>query len=104
MKAPKIFQLISVILIMMFSIASFAQKPAKPDPGLKKYGNVAFADPVHHKYPIDTHKHILGSWRSIHEKKNAAKYTPEELKEVHTRILDAGTAHGMHLKSKEEGK
>jgi hypothetical protein len=101
MKAPKILKLIPVLLIMMFSIASFAQKPAKVDPGLKKYGNVAFADPLHHKYPIDTDKHIRSAWTSIHVKNHAAKYTPEELKAVHGRILDAATAHGIHFKIKD---
>ena len=101
MKASKILKLIPILLLMMFSIASFAQKPAKPDHGLKKYGNVAFADPAHHKYPIDNEKHIRGTWTSIHVKNHAAKYSPEELKAIHGRIQDAATAHGIHFKSKD---
>ncbi len=101
MKAPRILKLIPVLLIMMFSIASFAQQPAKVDPGLKKYGNVTFADPVHHKYPINTEKQIRGAWRFIHVKNHAAKYTPEELKAIHGRIRDAAASHGIHFKSKE---
>ncbi len=99
MKAPKILKLIPVLLLMMFSIATFAQKPAKVDPGLKKYGNVTFADPVHHKYPIDNPSHIRAAWRSIHQKSHAAKYKPEELTQMKQRIRDAGTAKGIKFKS-----
>jgi hypothetical protein len=101
--------------ISVLSGATFAQqtdqtmKPAKTvkpakvkvDPGLKKYGNVTFADPAHHKYPIDNAKHIRGAWSSIHAKRNAAKYKPEELAEVKKRIRDAGTAKGITLKEKK---
>ena len=101
MNVHKILKLIPVLLLMMFSIASFAQKPAKVDPGLKKYGNVSFADPVHHKYPIDNAKHIRGAWSAIHVKRNAAKYKPEELVQMKQRIRDAGTAKGIKFKSEK---
>ncbi len=101
MKAPRILKLVPVLLIMMFSITSFAQKPAKVDPGLKKYGNVTFADPVHHKYPIDNESHIRAAWRSIHIKRNAAKYKPAELAQIKQKIRDAGTAKGIKFKSKD---
>jgi hypothetical protein len=101
MKAPSILKLVPILLIMIFSIASFAQKPAKVDPGLKKYGNVTFADPAHHKYPIDNAKHIRAAWRSIHEKSHAAKYKPEELVQMKQRIHDAGTAKGIKFKSEK---
>lgn len=42
--------------------------------GIKKYGNVLFADPVNHKYPIDTPGHIRAAWSYIHMPKNAAFY------------------------------
>src|ERR1700722_639672 len=101
MKAPKILKLIPVLLTMMFSIASFAQQPVKPDVGLKKYGNVAFADPVHHKYPIDNEKHIRAAWKSIHVKSHAAKYNPDELVQIKQRIRDAGTPKGIKFKSEK---
>jgi hypothetical protein len=87
------------ILIVMFSIASFAQQPDKEDAGLKKYGNVAFADSVHHKYPIDTDKHIRIAWAFIHRKSNKAKYSKQERKEMMRRIREAADAHGIHFKS-----
>jgi hypothetical protein len=101
MKAPKILKLVPVLLIMMFAIASFAQKPAKVDPGQKKYGNVTFADPAHHKYPIDNPSHIRAAWSAIHVKRNAAKYKPEELMQIKQRIHDAGTAKGIKFKSEK---
>jgi hypothetical protein len=100
MKAPRIFNLIPVLLLLMFSIASFAQQPLTDDPGLKKYGNVAFADSVHHKYPIDTDQHIRIAWAFIHEKSHAAKYSKQERKEMMIRIREAAVAHGIHFKSK----
>ena len=95
------FKLIPVLLIMLFSIASFAQQPAKMDAGQKKYGNVTFADPTHHKYPIDNEKHIRAAWKSIHVKSHAAKYKPEELTQMKQRIRDAGTAKGIKFKSEK---
>jgi hypothetical protein len=101
MKAPRLLKLVPVLLILMFSITSFAQQPAKQDAGLKKYGNVSFADPAHHKYPIDNEKHIRAAWSAIHVKHNAAKYKPEELTQMKQRIRDAGTAKGIKFKSEE---
>ena len=36
-----------------------------PNEGLREYGDVQFADPVNHKYPIDTAEHVRASirWR-----------------------------------------
>ncbi|HEY3876659.1 MAG TPA: DUF6582 domain-containing protein [Candidatus Kapabacteria bacterium] len=70
----------------------------KTDPGLKKYGNVAFADPGHHKYPIDNASHTRGSWSAIHKKANASKYKPDELTAMKQRIHDAGVAQGIKFK------
>ncbi len=85
-------------LIILFPIISFAQQPGQEDAGLKKYGNVMFADSVHHKYPIDTDKHIRIAWAFIHEKSHAAKYSRGERKEMLRRIREAAAAHGIHFK------
>jgi hypothetical protein len=99
MKVPTILKLLPLILIM-FSIAGFAQQPAEQDAGLKKYGNVVFADSVHHKYPIDTDQHIRIAWAFMHKKSHAAKYSKRERKEMLRRIREAAFAHGLHFKAK----
>jgi hypothetical protein len=92
--------LITLIFIAMLSQTAVAQK-GNEDAGLKKYGNVVFADSVHHKYPFNTVKQIRAAWSFIHVKNHAAKYTPEELKIIHSRIQDAASSHGIHFKSKD---
>ena len=90
---------VAFILIAFLSPASMAQQ-GNDDAGLKKYGNVIFADSLHHKYPIDTDKHIRIAWAFIHEKSHAAKYSKKERKEMIRRIRNAAAAHGIHFKSK----
>ena len=80
------------------SIRSTKSKAANLDPGIKKYGNVAFADPVHHKYPIDNAAHTRGSWSAINVKNHASKYKSEELAQMKQRIHDAGVAQGIKFK------
>lgn len=86
------------VLAALFASGANAQRPAK-DAGLKKYGNVAFADTVHHKYPIDTDKHIRIAWAFIHEKSHARKYTKAEREAMILRIRAAARAHGIQFKS-----
>ena len=110
---------IALSVLLSVSVASFAQdstkvvksskskvtktkvtktKAPKVDAGLKKYGNVAFADPQNHKYPIDNAAHTRGSWRAIQLESHAAKYKPEELAAMKQRIHDAGVAQGVKFK------
>jgi hypothetical protein len=89
----KTFFLFFFFLLAIPGSVAFSQ-----DAGIKKYGYVAFADPVHHKYPIDTKKHIIVAWAFIHNKAHAAKYSRSERKEMLQRIRDAAKAQGIHLK------
>jgi hypothetical protein len=86
------------VLATLLAGAAKAQQPAN-DAGLKKYGNVAFADTVHHKYPIDTDKHIRMAWAFIHKRSNARKYTSAEREAILLRIRAAAKAHGIQFKS-----
>jgi len=91
-----------IVLIFLFSAVLTSGANAQtstPDAGLKKYGNIAFADSVHHKYPIDTDRHIRMAWAFIHEKSHARKYTKRERKAMLLRIRAAAKAHGIHFKS-----
>lgn len=85
------------LLTLFLACATFSQQPSSEDSGLKKYGNVVFADSLHHKYPIDTDKHIRIAWAFIHEKSHLAKYSRRERKQMLRRIRTAADAHGIHL-------
>ena len=59
------------------------------DRGLKKYGNVKFADEINHKYPIDTPRHIYAAWRFLHMPHNYRKYIKEEANILEEKIIGA---------------
>jgi rhamnose utilization protein RhaD (predicted bifunctional aldolase and dehydrogenase) len=88
---------IFVLAALLVNVAK-AQQPTN-DAGLKKYGNVVFADTLHHKYPLDTDKHIRIAWAFIHEKSHARKYTRKEREAMMLRIRAAARAHGIQFKS-----
>jgi hypothetical protein len=64
----------------------------------KPYGNVRYADPGYRgkaRYPIDTPEHVRAAWSYINQKKNAAKYSPEELAKIKAAIKRAMKKHGI---------
>jgi len=65
--------------------------------GLHKYGDVTFADPVNHKYPIDTPEHVRAAWSYINHKDNAAKYDAGEVRQIKERIKRAASAKGVEI-------
>jgi len=65
------------------------REDVNPENGIKKYGEVTFADPTNNKYPIDTPKHILAAWRYINMPKNAAFYNDTDLAELKKAIKEA---------------
>ena len=68
-----------------------------PEEGLREYGNVEFADPVNHKYPIDTAEHVRAAWSYINHKDNAAKYDPQDVKRIKDRIKRAAGKFGVEI-------
>jgi hypothetical protein len=68
--------------------------------GERKYGDVEFADTTNNKYPIDTPEHVRAAWNYINHKDNAAKYEPNEVKTIKSRIKRAAKKHGVEI---EEG-
>lgn len=69
----------------------------KPGDGSKPYGDVEYADPGYQadkkkRYPVDTEEHIRAAWNYIHKKKNAAKYTPEQVSSMKSKIASAWKA------------
>jgi len=82
--------------------------PADKKAAEKKYGDVKYADETNKKYPIDTEEHIRAAWNYIHQGKNAAKYSPEEVKTIKSKIESAwksvigGTPPAAEKKSETE--
>ncbi len=70
-----------------------------PEEGVRKYGDVEFADPVNIRYPIDTADHIRAAWNYVNHKDNAAKYDEEEIKgeKIKGRINRAAERHGVEI-------
>lgn len=68
------------------------------------YGNVEYADPglrgdKQKRYPLDTDAHIRAAWSYINQKKNAALYSPADLKKVRARIAAAMKRIGAKVSS-----
>lgn len=68
-----------------------------PDEGIRRYGDVTFADPVNNRYPVDTPEHIHAAWSDIHHERDAAFYSPEEVTCLERRIQEAAAAQGITL-------
>ncbi len=66
----------------------------------KPYGNVKYADPGYQgdgvkRYPLDSEEHCRAAWAYINMPKNAAKYSPEDLKKVKAHIMEALKKYGV---------
>ncbi len=68
-----------------------------PEAGIREYGNVTFADPVNNKYPVNTQEHIEAAWRYIHQERDQAFYSPQDVACIESRIKEAGAAMGLTL-------
>ncbi|HWK80543.1 MAG TPA: DUF6582 domain-containing protein [Thermomicrobiales bacterium] len=73
------------------------REDVNPERGEHEYGDVAFADPVNKKYPIDTPKHIRAAWSYINHPDNAAKYDQDEVKTIKGRIERAAKQHDIEI-------
>lgn len=74
------------------------ESPALAKDGKEPYGDVSYADPGHQadgqkRYPVDTPEHVRAAWSYIHKKKNAAKYSPENLSSIKSTITSAWKKH-----------
>lgn len=71
------------------------------------YGDVKYADPGYRdskkRYPIDTPEHIRAAWSYINQEKNAAEYSPEQLKSIKSKIMAAAKKAGIEI-SEEAGE
>lgn len=78
------------------------RRDADPKQGLRKYGRTTFADPVNHKYPIDTPGRIRAAWAYIHQPSNRSKYTKAETRTIQARIRRAAEARNVELPDPDE--
>jgi len=70
--------------------------PAAKKSAVKKYGNVAFADPANKKYPVDL-KHIQAAISYFSMPKNHTKYSPSIRKGIARRIAAAAEKLGKDV-------
>jgi HK97 family phage prohead protease len=68
----------------------------------KPYGDVTYADPGYQgdkkkRYPLDSEDHCRAAWSYINMPKNAAKYSPDEVARIKSRILAAGKKYGIQF-------
>ena len=73
------------------------QEGVNPEEGVRKYGDVEFADPVNKKYPVDTEEHVRAAWSYINHEDNAAKYDNDEVKKIKDRIRSAAKEKGVEI-------
>lgn len=73
------------------------REDVNPKEGTREYGDVQFADPTNHKYPIDTPEHVRAAWSYINHKDNAAKYDKDEVATIKGRIKRAAKHHGVEI-------
>ena len=79
-------------------MAKIDRRPdVNPKEGEREYGDVAFADPTNHKYPIDSADHVRAAWSYINHKDNAAKYDADEVRTIKDRIKRAAQKFGVEI-------
>ncbi|MFT4109040.1 DUF6582 domain-containing protein [Propionicimonas sp.] len=70
-----------------------------PERGEKEYGEVPFADPTNHKYPIDSAEHVRAAWSYINKRSNADKYSHKDAEEIRNRIRDAAARFDIEIEA-----
>ena len=75
------------------------REDVNPAEGERKYGDVAFADPVNKKYPLDTEAHVRAAHNYINHPDNAAKYSAAEVKTIKERINQAAEKYGIEIRN-----
>ena len=65
------------------------REEVNPKAGVKKYGEVKFADPRNHKYPLDTEAHVKAAASYWGMGKNKAQYSKEDQDKISKRIESA---------------
>lgn len=61
----------------------------------KEYGDVKYADPKGHRYPIDTKEHVQAALRYFGKPKNYGMYPPKKRKKMLARMHSAAKKFGV---------
>jgi hypothetical protein len=80
---------------MAFEIAR--RTDINPVEGLREFGDVPFADPTNHVFPVDTPEHVRAAWTAISQQGNAAKYRAEDVAIIKERIRQAAQAFRIEV-------
>lgn len=62
-----------------------------------EYADPGYQNDGQKRYPIDTEAHCRAAWSYINQRKNAAKYTAEQVSAIKTRIRRAGKKFGIEF-------
>src|ERR1700758_889541 len=76
-----------------------ADKPADHE---SEYGDVEYADPKNHKYPINNEARVRAAWSYINMPKNQKGYTAAEVAGIKGRIKAAGKKYGIQFEGDTE--
>jgi len=60
-----------------------------------EYGDVEYADPKNHKYPINSEERVRGAWSYINMPKNQKGYSPEEVARIKSKIRSKFKQYGI---------
>lgn len=70
--------------------------------GGKPYADDGFQADGQPRYPIDTPEHVRAAWAYINVADNAAKYSPEQLEAIKSRIRAAAQKFGIEIAASAE--
>lgn len=72
-------------------------KAAAPQTKAKTYADPGYQDDKMKRYALDTVKQARAAWSYVHQKDNADKYTPNQLKRIKQRIAKALKGFGVKV-------
>jgi phage I-like protein len=85
------------LLQMIKAIAE--RSDTSPKEGIRKYGDVTYADEKNKKYPLDTEAHVRAALSYWGMPKNRGKYSSADQKTIGGKIRAAAKRHGIELSS-----
>jgi hypothetical protein len=77
------------------SIAEGAKKPDLTNDHKDQYGDVEYADPANHKYPINSEERVRAAWSYINMPKNQKGYSPEQVAAIKSKIKSKFKEYGI---------
>lgn len=82
-------------LIVDFSEQIKAAAKKKQDDHKSEYGDVDYADPANHKYPINSEERVRAAWSYINMPKNHKGYAPAQVAAIKSRIKSKFAQYGI---------